>query len=86
MAELAYEYLIVADRSCDPVVGIDSYTKKFLTDEMNKKRGKGWHYEDTVPLSALVMGETQPQGFGYLFKRTQPQPTPEEKGKRTRKK
>ena len=41
MAELAYEYLIVADRSCDPVVGIDSYTKKFLTDEMNKKRGKG---------------------------------------------
>jgi len=63
MAEESYEYRAFFDRNFDPLVGIDSYTKKFLADQMSKKHGKGWEYAGIAPLSAIVTGDTQPQGF-----------------------
>ena len=83
MAEESYEYRAFFDRNFDPLVGIDSYTKKFLADQMSKKHGKGWEYAGIAPLSAIVTGDTQPQGFCFLFKRPTAQVSLKEKqGKR----
>jgi hypothetical protein len=75
----SYEYRAFFDRNFDPLVGIDNDTKKFLVDHMNKKYGKGWQYESVAPLSAIVAGDTQPQGFCFLFKRSQSQVSLKEK-------
>lgn len=83
MAEESYEYRAFFDRNFDPLVGIDSYTKKFLADQMNKKHGKGWEYAGIAPQSAIVTGDTQPQGFCFLFKRPKAQVSLKQKqGKR----
>jgi hypothetical protein len=79
VSEESYEYRTFFDRNFDPLVGIDSYTKKLLVDQMNKKYGKGWEYESIAPLSAIVAGDTQPQGFCFLFKRPQAQVSLKEK-------
>jgi hypothetical protein len=79
VSEVSYEYRAFFDRNFDPLVGIDSYTKKFLVDHMNKKYGKGWEYESIAPLSAIVAEDTQPQGFCFLFKRPVAQVSPKEK-------
>jgi len=78
MAE-GYEYRAFFDRNFDPMVGIDSDTKKFLADQVNNTHGKGWEYAGIAPLSAIVTGDTQPQGFCFLFKRSQPQVSSKEK-------
>jgi hypothetical protein len=82
MAEETYEYRAVFDRNFDPVAGTDEDSVKVIIAEVIKKHGKGWTYAGIVPLAALVAGETQPQGFCYLFKRPQAQASSKEKGKR----
>ena len=79
MAEESYEYRAFFDRNFDPLVGMDSYTKKFLADQVNNKHGKGWEYAGIAPLSAIVTGDTQAQGFCFLFKRSRPQISSKEK-------
>ena len=50
------------------MAGTDKDSVKVIIAEVIKKHGKGWTYAGIVPLAALVAGETQPQGFCYLFK------------------
>ena len=84
-AEESYEYRAFFDRNVDPLLGIDSYTKKFLADQMNNKHGKGWEYAGIAPLSAIVTGDTQAQGFCFLFKRPQAHVSSKEKKGKTKK-
>ncbi|MEP6600819.1 MAG: hypothetical protein ABJB49_03300 [Nitrospirota bacterium] len=79
-----YEYHAVFDRNFNPLASTDKYSVKIITDEVNKKCGKGWVYAGIVPLAALVTGETQHHGFCYLFKRPQVPTSPKDKVKRKR--
>ena len=85
MAEETYEYHAVSDRNLDPLAGSDKNSIKMLTDVMNKRHGKGWVYAGIVPLATLLIGEIQPQGCCYLFKRPRAQVSPKQKQSKRKK-
>jgi len=85
MADETYEYLAVSDRNLDPLAGSDKNSIKMLTDVMNTRHGKGWVYAGIVPLATLLIGEIQPQGCCYLFKRPQAQVSPKQKQSKRKK-
>ena len=82
---MADEYQAVFDRNLAPLADIDKDSLKMITDDVCKRHGKGWVYAGIVPLATLLIGELQPQGCCYLFKRPQAQVSPKPKQSKRKK-